>query len=131
MADAYQHRLEIRATKLAAAVNRRIDTFSAALRPPGTRPPFTQMMSPNRALDTILKNWRLPQTQDWINAMDPQSRLELHNALSQHIQSQGLMPSTAQPDGMSVNGQAEMDRASMMGVNMDRASMFPMQRNVT
>ena len=69
------------------------------------------MFSANKALDTILKNWRLPETQQWIGSMDPQSQLELHNALSQHIMDQGLMP-------------ASNMAASPMSASNDAASKF-------
>lgn len=131
MTGGVQHRLEIRATKLAGAIQNRVNTLSEGITPPGARPPFTTHYNPQKAADFILKNWQHPATQQWIGSMDPQSQLELHNALSQHILDQGLMPATAQPEGMSVSGGAEMNRASMMGVNPLRASSFAMQRNVS
>lgn len=92
MADP-QHRLEVRATKLAAALQHRIGVFAQAVTPPGSRPPFTQAFSESKALDTILKHWNHPATQQWIGSMDPVSQLELHNALGEHIR--GLMPDPA------------------------------------
>lgn len=130
MASSYQHSLERRSIRLASAIQQRVHSFSTALTPPGTRPPFTQTFSKDKALDTILQNWKLPATQNWIGAMDPRSRLELHNALSQHILEKGYMNATAQPGGMGM-GPAEMNRASLMGVNRLAAPSFAAVRNVS
>lgn len=131
MANAYQHTLERRATRLAGAMQRRVQTFSTALTPPGARPPFTQTYNPNKALDAILNHWQHPATQQWIASMDPASQLELHNALSQHILEKGYMNPTAQPDGMSMDGGAELNRASGMNANMLTAPSFGALRNVS
>lgn len=128
--SSYQHTLERRSVKLAAAIDGRVNSFSTALTPPGSRPPFTQTFSKDRALDTILDNWQHPATQQWISQMDPASQLELHNALSQHILEKGLMPTTAQPDGISVTRGAETNRASLMGVNRLAAPSFNAVRNL-
>lgn len=130
MASSYVHILERRSLKLANAMSRRVQTMSTALTPPGSRPPFTQTFSKDKALDTILNNWKLPATQQWIGSMDPQSQLELHNALSQHILEKGLMNATAQPGGTSM-GPAELNRASMMGVNQLAAPSFNAVRNLS
>ena len=123
-----QNRLEQRSAKLASALKHRVNVYSQAITPPGARPPFTKTFSEPKALQTILDHWNHPATQAWISAMDPQSQLELRNALGEHIK--GLMPSTAQPDGMSVTGQAEMNRASTMAANPLAAGMFAAQRNI-
>lgn len=117
MPSSYQHILERRSSNLASAMKQRVNTFATALTPPGQRPPFTQMFSKDKAMDTILNNWQLPAMQQWINSMDPQSKLELHNALSQHIMEKGLMNNTAQPNGIPANGAMSMDKASSMGVD--------------
>ena len=88
-------RLELRARKLGDAINRRVDTIATGLRPPGQRPSFTTMLSQKDALSWWLKNWGNPDTgQKVLAQMDPSSQLELHAALSQHIESQGLMGGT-------------------------------------
>lgn len=131
MASSYQHTLERRSLRLANAMQQRVSSFATALTPPGSRPPFTQTFSKDRALDTILNNWKLPATQQWMASMDPSSRLELHNALSQHIMDKGLMNATSQPGGISTNGTAELNRASSMGVNHLAAPSFGMVRNLS
>lgn len=131
MASSYQHTLERRSLRLASAMQRRVESFSTALTPPGSRPPFTQTFSKDKALDTILTHWKMPATQQWISSMDPQSQLELHNALSQHILEKGLMNATSQPDGFSTSGAAELNRASSMGVNHLAAPNFGMVRNLS
>ena len=127
--SAYQHVLERRSLKLATAIQNRVSSFSSALTPPNTRPPFTTTFGKDKALDTILNNWKLPATQQWVQSMDPQSQLELHNALSQHILEKGYMNATSQPDGISMGG-AELNRASSMGVNRLAAPQMGMVRNL-
>lgn len=87
----YQHRLEKRANLLATALNKRVSTLSTSLKPPGARPPFTQMLSDRKALEWWLDNISNPETGgSLLQQMDPVSQVELHNALSQHIRT--LMP---------------------------------------
>lgn len=87
----YEHRLEIRATKLAKVITRHIDTLHTALQPPGERPPFTTQLSDRKALDWWMQNLDNPATGGRVlQAMDPASQLELRNALSQYIRT--LMP---------------------------------------
>lgn len=128
---AYQHRLEQRADKLAAAMKARVQALSTGITPPGSRPPFTQTFGKDRALDTLLTHWQHPATQQWVQSLPPMDQLSLHNALSQRILERGLMPATAQPDGMSITGGAEANRASMMGVNQLAAPQFQAIRNVS
>ena len=113
--SSYQHSLEARASKLAAALNQRVDAFASALTPPGSRPPFTHSFSRTGALDTILKNWNHPATQQWIGAMDPLAQLQLHNALGEHIRQSGMMP----------------DPASRMAANPLGASSYRVGMNVS
>lgn len=92
--SAYQHRLELRASKLAKGINRRIDTLHQALQPPGARPPFTTQMSSRKAMEWWLQNIDNPATGGRVlSAMDPVSQLELRNALSDYIRT--LMPGGA------------------------------------
>lgn len=130
MASNYEHALERRSSRLASAMKQRVQTFATSLTPPGTRPPFTQTFSRDKALDMILNAWHMPAMQQWVGAMDPASKLELHNALSEHIMQKGLMNSTSQPDGIPASGATSMDKASSMGVNKLGATNVGMVRNL-
>ncbi len=94
MADGsgYVHVLERRSQMLANAVTSRIDNLTTSLQPPGSRPPFTTMLSDRKAIDWWLDNYTNPQTGGAIlQRMQPEQQLELHNALSEHIKSNGLV----------------------------------------
>lgn len=121
----FQNRLEIRAQKLANAVNNRVQIVSDSLKPPGQRPAFTQLLSRSDALDWWLKNWSNPQTGGKVLAnMDPMSRLELHNALSDHIEQNGLTQVRQMTDPMGLD-QASKFPASQMPMPQDTATGTP------
>ncbi len=105
MRQGNETRLEMRSRKLGDAISRRVDIVTQGLRPPGQRPSFTQQLSKPDALNWWLKNWGNPQTGGRVlSQMDPMSQLELHAALSDHIDKNNLMG------------------AGMMGAGMDKAT---------
>lgn len=116
MRQTNETRLELRARKLGDAISRRVDTISMGLRPPGQRPSFSTMLSQKDALNWWLKNWGNPDTgQKVLAAMDPSSQLELHAALSQHIEQNNLMP--ASPMGATLGNATNMAAGSMEAPN--------------
>lgn len=88
MPSDYQHPLERRADKLAKGITRHIDTLHVALQPPGSRPPFTTILSEAKALQLFIDN---PQALQAVLArLDPLQQVELHNAIGEQIRK--LMP---------------------------------------
>lgn len=89
MPDVYTHRLEKRATMLQNALQGRVEMMATAVTPRGQRPPFTEVLSDKDAAAWWLKNFSQPAGQAALARMDPVSRLELHQALSERIQAMG------------------------------------------
>jgi hypothetical protein len=91
MANADPNRLESLANKLGDALTRRIDIVSTALTPQGQRPPFTEQMSQQDALKFWLDNWDQPYMKPVMDRLDPLSRLQLHNAVTQYMEDNRVM----------------------------------------
>jgi hypothetical protein len=73
---------------LASRLTRHIDVLHQALQPPGSRPPFTTILSEAKTLDLFLHN---PQAKAAVMArLDLKEQVELENALSLYIRK--LMP---------------------------------------
>ena len=92
----YQHPLERRADRLAKVITRHIDVLHTALQPPGSRPPFTTILSDAKALELFLSN---PQAKAAVEArLSPLEQVQFANALSQAIQK--LMPGGMPPSAL-------------------------------
>jgi hypothetical protein len=88
----YEYRVERRARLLGEAMKQRATLFAEFLRPPGERPPFTQLLQEPIAL----KFWREHRYDD-IGArvlanMKPVDIAELDSALTQHVEEQQMTP---------------------------------------
>ncbi len=78
-----EHPLEKRVKALSEAIKSRRELYANALRPPGSRPAFTQQFSQQQALAW----WREHRYDDLgqrvVDRMSPQNIMELDQALSQ------------------------------------------------